>query len=597
MFFNSCSIIFKNDRINKFDSSLRSELNKFDLTASAAKIIFLGLIVFLFTPFLVRASETEFNIDPTYDYLGRTKINVFLHQVGVNAYFYVESDFYQNLEIDQRKSFTEALQKLSQEFDEVIYPKIRASFGSEWKPGIDNDDKITVLLARIKGENGGYFNSADEYSKIQFPTSNEREIVYLNVNYIQDPLFKSYLAHEFLHLVTFNQKTRIQGKDEEVWLNEMRADLMPTILGYDTNYAGSNLQKRAQAFIQTPEDSLTEWRNTVSDYGVVNLFGQYLLDHYGEKILIDSLKSDKIGILSLDEALKKNGFNKDLSQIFTDWLITLTVNDCSVGINYCYLNPNLKNLRVIPRLIYLPTGSESTLTVTNYTKEWAGNWFKFVGGNGTLKLNFIGNERINFEAPYLIQDSSGKYFLSFLSLDSSQNGTVFISNFGSKYDSFVLIPSVQNKISGFGGSEPYHQFIWSASIIGESSGNNEVVKSLLSQVEFLKTEIAMIQAQINAILGGQSGKSCQKLENNLYYGMNNNDGVRCLQEFLKSQGSEIYPEGQVTGNFLSLTQQAVIRFQEKYASEILMPLGLRKGTGFVGNLTRVKINQLLSSSY
>jgi len=64
-----------------------------------------------------------------------------------------------------------------------------------------------------------------------------------------------------------------------------------------------------------------------------------------------------------------------------------------------------------------------------------------------------------------------------------------------------------------------------------------------------------------------------------------------LQEFLKSQG--VYPEGLVTGNFLDLTQSAVIRFQEKYATEILKPLNLEKGTGYVGPATRAKINQLL----
>jgi len=75
--------------------------------------------------------------------------------------------------------------------------------------------------------------------------------------------------------------------------------------------------------------------------------------------------------------------------------------------------------------------------------------------------------------------------------------------------------------------------------------------------------------------------------------MMENSEVRCLQEFLKIQGPEVYPEGLVTGNFLSLTQQALIRFQEKYASEILIPLGLQKGTGYVGPATRTKINQLL----
>jgi hypothetical protein len=564
-------------------------------TSKILKIIFIGA-AFLVSPMITRATALEFNVDPSYDYLNRSKVSSFLYQIGSNGYFYIEDGYYQSLKDEEKKEFAANVKSLSQEFDNVIYPKITTAFGQEWKPGIDNDDKITVLLARIKGESGGYFNSADEYPKAQFPVSNEREMIYLNVNYIQDPLVKGYLAHEFLHLVTFNQKNRLQGKEEEVWLNELRADLMPTILGYDDSYQGSNLQKRVTAFIQKPEDSLTEWKNNISDYGAVNLFGQYLLGIYGEKVLIDSFKSGKVGIPSLDEALKKNGFTKNFSQVFTDWLITIVVNNCNLGKNYCYSNPNLKNLRVLPALNFLPTSGESTLTVSNYTKEWSGNWLKFIGGKGTLKVDFIGSEKVNFEVPYLIQDSSGNYSLLFLELNGSQRGTIFLSNFGTAFSSLILIPSVQNKTLGFGDSEPYHQFIWSASIINDSSENEEIIRALLAQIEYLRTEIARVQIQINAILGSGGQSSCQRIENNLYYGMKNNDEVRCLQQFLKSQGTAIYAEGQITGNFFSLTQQAVIRFQEKYASEILAPLGLKEGTGFVGSATRAKINQLLSLS-
>ncbi len=66
-----------------------------------------------------------------------------------------------------------------------------------------------------------------------------------------------------------------------------------------------------------------------------------------------------------------------------------------------------------------------------------------------------------------------------------------------------------------------------------------------------------------------------------------------MQEFLASQ-KDIYPEGLITGFFGTLTQKAVIRFQEKYSSEILIPLGLTSGTGFVGPSTRAKINQIIS---
>src|SRR3989338_2344394 len=118
--------------------------------------LFFVIVIFFSVPLLVRATVLDFYVDSSYDYLGRSKISASLHQIGERAYFFVEDNYYYSLNDEGRKDFSVSLKKIVQEFDEVIYPQLRATFGSEWKPGIDNDEKITVLFTQIKGEAGGY---------------------------------------------------------------------------------------------------------------------------------------------------------------------------------------------------------------------------------------------------------------------------------------------------------------------------------------------------------------------------------------------------------------------------------------------------------
>ena len=565
------------------------------------KIVFsFSLIFFLIFGTGVLAARlgegVNFYIDENYDVSGRTDITAVLVKTAPKLYFYIDKKWWESQVYLKQEEILNSLKLLSQEFDNRIYPNLTSVFGSEWKPGIDGDERITVLFHQMKEGVGGYFRTADEYLRIQAPESNEREMVYLPTAQIDNfQKLKVFLAHEFTHLIVFNQKERRLGIPEEVWLNEARAEYSPSLLGYDNNYEGSNLQGRVKIFLEEPSDPITEWQNKKEDYGALDVFTQYLVDHYGVGILIDSLKSDKVGIPSINEALAKNGFKKDFSQIFTDWTIAVFINNCSLGENFCYLNKNLKDLKITPSINFLPFTNQSSLSVTDVIKNWSGNWQKFIGGKGVLKFEFKGLAGLNFKVPYLVQDKDGNYRLNFLKLDSNETGQTYISDFGSKNVSLTIIPSLQTKITGFDGLDPTYSYSFTISTIENTKPKEEteLINELLARIDALKAEIAKVQAQIKAILESRS-LSCKVFRNNLYFGMRDNKEVRCLQEFLKKQGPEIYPEGLVTGNFLYLTKAAVIRFQEKYSSEILAPWGLAKGTGFVGSTTRRKINQLLS---
>ena len=558
------------------------------------KFIFVSvLIIFLFPVFVLADVENQvqtFFIESSFDLEQRVEVEAILKKVSKKAYFYLEKGWYQSLKEEEKEEINQGLKTLIQEFDEKIYPELTSTYGQEWKPGIDSDEHITILFHQMKEDLGGYFNSGDEYPTIQSPTSNEREMIYLNTDNLKYEIIKSYVAHEFVHLITFNQKERLRGVSEEIWLNEARADYAPTLLGYDNKqYQDSNLQQRVKQFISSPSDSLTEWQNQKRDYGVINLFTQYLVGHYGIEILADSLKSSKVGIESINKAL--GTIPKNFSQIFTDWTIAVFLNDCNVAVEYCYQNENLVNLRIAPSLIFLPSTQRTEVFLDYSIQQWAGYWYQIIGGEGQLKLKLDGQDQVQFKIPYILCQDSQNCRVDFLDLDENQDGEILLEDFGSNWTSLTLIPSIQSKTSGFNGQEPSYSFSLSVSVENQEK-EDKLIEELIVRIAELQAQITELKAKIAAILGKQV--SCQKFNQNLYFGMEN-EQVRCLQELLKEQGKEIYPQGLVTGYFGPLTQAAVIRFQERFAEEILYPLDLSSGTGFVGQMTRAKLNELLTN--
>jgi len=580
----------------------------------------IALLVFVFIfPLVARADSLgenrRFFVDKLYDALERRRITATLEKESERAYFYIDDSFWRELNEEERKKAKDSLESLARSFDTEIYPNLTNLFGSEWKLGLDGDRKITILFEKMESRSGGYFRSGDGYRQVEVPNSNEREMIYINALFLNSPRVSTYVAHEFVHLITFNQKNRLRRVEEEVWLNEARAEYASTFLGYDNAYQGSNLAKRVGIFIMNPSDAITDWEKAEKDYGALNIFTQYLVEKYGVEILVDSLHSSKVGIESINYALSKRGYDVTFSDVFSDFLVAVYVNDCSLGENYCFRNKNLSNLKISPQVNFLPLEGSSSLGVSHRSEQWAGNWFKFVGGKkGALKIEFIGNPDAEFNVPYVIRDFSGEHALGFFQLDKNQRGKIIVSGFGSDVSSVTIIPFVQSK-ADYGNNKKDVSFFFEATTITEKgelekekeNGSDNYLQrpisemsegEILAKISQLKSLLNQLEKQLEflrgeeAPAGGQEIPECSSININLRRGMSGAE-VRCLQSFLKNQEDNIYPEGLVTGYFGPLTEQAVIRFQEKYKEEVLSPWGLSQGTGFVGETTREKINDLI----
>jgi len=372
-----------------------------------------------------------------------------------------------------------------------------------------------------------------------------------------------------------------QNPNEEVWLNEARAEYTEILLGYEKDWASSNLHMRIQQFLNNTNIFLLNWDNTNYDYAKVNLLTQYLVGHYGINILIDSLHSSQAGVDAINYALQKNGFSENFSDIFMNWLITNIVNDCSVDERYCYKNPYLQNFTVFPYAYYLPTQGKSSLSVTDSLKFWNAKWQKIAGGSGIIKLKFtIPEQTPIFKIPYIIENINNKKTVGYLDFSSVNIQEAYIKGVGSENKAVYFIPFV-----GANGQENnIYYYSWEASTLETNSKiEQQIVDELLRKIEFLKQEIAKLQLQLAMIKTNQSDQYCSVFSGDLYYGMTSSE-IKCLQQFLANLGSQIYPEGLVTGYFGPLTQAAVKRYQ---ALQGIIT------TGYFGPLTRTAVNSKL----
>ncbi|MDD5753091.1 MAG: hypothetical protein PHI45_03365 [Candidatus Pacebacteria bacterium] len=391
--------------------------------------------------------RVDFNVESSYSLNEEIKVSASLKKISSKLYFYFDDTWWNSLDNEEIKEIETILTNLGNEFDSIIYPKATSLFGSEWIPGVDKDSKITILFYPMRENAKGYFRNIDEYEKIVAPQSNQREMLYLSTENLKSDFLNEFLAHEFAHLIQFNQKERVYDVDDDTWLNEARAEYLITYLGYNKK-EDSYLDKRIDSFLERPTDSLSQWDSDFYDYGVINIFTHYLVEKYGIEVLTESLKTNKIGIESLDYALNKLGKNKTTKDIFVDWSVAVYLNDCSLDEKYCFKDSNLSNLQLIPFNNFLPLSGESSLSVSQTLSPWSSHWQKFSGARSDLKIEFDGKGQNNLKVFYIIKDFSGKYELKELTLDSSKKGTVIITGMGKEKSSIIIIPIYLNSSQG-----------------------------------------------------------------------------------------------------------------------------------------------------
>jgi len=316
-----------------------------------------------------------------------SRITAKLVYVTAHVYMYVQDGQAVNLG---------ALQFSANTFESKIYPTDRATFGSEWTPGIDDDVHLTILNAVGLGRNvGGYFTAQDEYPTNENPYSNQREMFYVSLD---GPIpgsadYNSTLAHEFQHMIHW-----YQHPVDLSWTNEGMSVLAQHINGYPVGGLD-------QSFLQTPDTQLNDWSDAISmdsaHYGAGYLFMDYFATHYGGySVLKELLRDSAAPPDNFNHVLAKHGYADTFFDVLQKWYIANYVADVTLDNGaYGYFDNTLPGLTPQHSSNGYPVSESDTV------HQYAAEYYNLLPAahHGTLTISFTGSPlvRIINNAPHL----------------------------------------------------------------------------------------------------------------------------------------------------------------------------------------------------
>jgi hypothetical protein len=247
------------------------------------------------------------------------QVSATLRLISDHAYWYVQDDRAERVS-------AETLERSANVFESHTFPTIEHFFGGD-PPGFPGagDPHVVFLLGRVPGV-AGYFSGADTDPPIVHPRSNDREMIYVNVDALQpgQDTFDSIMAHEFQHLLHY---ARCPG--QETWVDEGSSELASRVDGYD----GTS----PQAFAARPGVQLTTWASAQPDelarhYQAAYLFLRYVAERYGGWDALPPLLQPCLrGPTLFERFLQQQGSSEHFDDLFADWTVANLVGDPSVG--------------------------------------------------------------------------------------------------------------------------------------------------------------------------------------------------------------------------------------------------------------------------
>jgi len=266
-----------------------------------------------------RRSFSVLNAQGTFDQIGGVA-----QWVGTRAAIYVDT-------LAPAGGFNLGeLASFSQRFDDVIHPQVTTAFGSA--SDLDANERVVILFTPAvnrltptgaSGFVGGFFYGVDLLPGTT--GSNVGEVFYALVpdpnglhstprsKALVSSVVPAILAHEFQHMVHFNERVLVRGapSQEALWLSEALAQMAEEIVARAYAFLGSSssvalfrtgTRDRADRYLQRPDSVsviVTTGQGSLPERGAGFLDLLYLDDRFGGDLLGRLTRTERTGVANV----------------------------------------------------------------------------------------------------------------------------------------------------------------------------------------------------------------------------------------------------------------------------------------------------------
>lgn len=219
------------------------------------------------------------------------------------------------------------LRAFSDEFDDVIWPVVDGAFGTS--SDLDGNERIVILFTPAvnaltprdaMGLVAGFFYGGDLLPEVT--GSNSGEVFYALVpdpnGVYSDPrprddvraLTPAVLAHEYQHMVHFNQRVLVRGAEanEAVWMLEALAQFAEELVAREYTDRGDDgnaerfrtgVRERARRYLSATDDVslvIASGSGSLEERGASYLYLTYLTDRYGVDLAGRLTRTTRTGV-------------------------------------------------------------------------------------------------------------------------------------------------------------------------------------------------------------------------------------------------------------------------------------------------------------